>query len=524
MGVNMTTSSHSSQMHGQAADPRHLSSLDLVEASSESIARVPIEWARRMRALPVLCEGEPSLLMEDPMRHELLDDISLLLGVQPIPIGVDPALLDQAIELMYFEQASREPNWSASQADSDDMGAAPSTGSDLLSSADAAPVVQFVNQTLLDAVREGASDIHIEPESQQLGIRFRVDGLLYERPSPPQNMQAPLTARIKVMASLDIAEKRLPQDGTARVRVGRREIDVRVSTIPVAEGERIVLRLLHRDQVAMGLSELGMPANLLSRFQSLLKEPNGVIWVTGPTGSGKTTTLYAALRELDRAHLNILTIEDPVEYRLDGIGQMSVKPSIGLSFATGLRHVLRQDPDVVLVGETRDEETAEIVTRASMTGHLVFSTLHTNDAVSAFTRLLDMGIAAYLLSGSTRASLAQRLVRKVCPACRQASTMTAKDVPAGVADPASWVGTDVYTAVGCSECKNGYRGRIGLYELLIVDEALQKAIRPGCTLSELSTAARLAGYRSLMEDGLDKVRAGMTTLEELDRVLGMTAS
>jgi general secretion pathway protein E len=325
------------------------------------------------------------------------------------------------------------------------------------------------------------------------------------------------------MGRLDIAERRLPQDGMARVRVGEREIDIRISTIPVAEGERIVLRLLNRESALLSLPDLGMPAEVLLAFRALLKSAQGVILITGPTGSGKTTTLYAALRELDTAHFNILTIEDPIEYQLPGIGQIQVKPKIGLSFAHGLRHILRQDPDIILVGETRDLETAEILVRASLTGHLVFSTLHTNDAASAVIRLADMGIEPYLLSASIRAALAQRLVRLLCPRCKQPASLTAEEMVTlgGYAERIDR--SKLFGPKGCAACLGGYRGRTGIYEFLIVTDPIQEAIRAGAGDQPLRALAREGGMRLMIEDGIGKINAGLTSVPEVLRALGPVA-
>jgi len=351
-------------------------------------------------------------------------------------------------------------------------------------------------------------------------VRYRIDGLLYEQPPPPRHLESALIARLKVMARLDLAEKRLPQDGVARVRVGSRKIDVRVSSVPVAEGERIVLRLLHRESTHYGLDELGMAPAMLNSFRDILREPHGVVLVTGPTGSGKTTTLYAALGELDTAHLNVLTIEDPIEYQLPNIGQMQVHPKIGLTFARGLRHILRQDPDVVLVGETRDLETAEIVVRASLTGHLVFTTLHTNDALGAVMRMVDMGIPPYLLASAARAVLAQRLVRRLCPHCRRESTLSADD--AARLGRETLAGRPVWDAApeGCTACLGGYKGRTGIHELLTVTPAISEAIRTAAPTAELRRLARESGFYELLDDGTDKVLAGMTSVAEVLRSAG----
>jgi general secretion pathway protein E len=330
---------------------------------------------------------------------------------------------------------------------------------DLLRSADLAPVTMAVNQMILEALRQGASDVHIEPMERRLHVRFRLDGALYEQAPLPRALEAGIISRLKIMGRMDIAEKkRLPQDGMARVRVGEREIDIRVSTVPVGDGERLVLRLLRHDTALVPSAISAWAGEVLQRFRKLLREPNGVVWVTGPTGSGKTTTLYAALGEFDTNGINILTIEDPVEYQLAGIGQISVKDKIGLTFSLGLRHILRQDPDVILVGETRDTETAEIVVRASLTGHLVFSTLHTNDALGAVVRLIDMGVEPYLVAEAVLGALAQRLVRALCAECRRDRPLAADEITAPLRRAGFKAGDTVVEPVGCPRCRDGYAG------------------------------------------------------------------
>jgi general secretion pathway protein E len=348
-----------------------------------------------------------------------------------------------------------------------------------------------------------------------------MDGLLYEQTSPPKHLEAALVSRLKVMGGLDIAEKRLPQDGMARVRVGDREIDIRISTIPVAAGERLVLRLLNLDSAVLPLTALGMSEECLSQFRGIMEETHGAIWVTGPTGSGKTTTLYAALQELDTEHRNILTIEDPVEYQLPHIGQISVKPRIGLTFAQGLRHILRQDPDVILVGETRDLETAEIAIRSSLTGHLVFSTLHTNDAAGAMIRLTDMGIPPYLLAAATRAVLAQRLVRRLCPVCREQRDLKPKD-QAWLGPHAQALSGRAWYPKGCEQCLDGYRDRLGIYELLLMNEALQEAVRQGAGPTDIQQCAEQQPGLSMFQDALQKMVDGTTSVAEVLRAMGRT--
>ncbi|MCG2585865.1 type II secretion system ATPase GspE [Massilia sp. TS11] len=371
---------------------------------------------------------------------------------------------------------------------------------DLLESSDDAPVIRMINALLTQALREGASDIHIEPFEQHSVVRFRIDGALRDIVKPRKAIHASLISRIKIMSQLDIAEKRLPQDGRITLRVGGKPVDVRVSTLPTGHGERAVLRLLDKEAGRLDLAHLGMGAALLPQFDTLIKQPHGIVLVTGPTGSGKTTTLYAALSRLNASTTNILTVEDPIEYDLQGIGQTQVNPRIDMSFAKALRAILRQDPDVIMIGEIRDLETAQIAVQASLTGHLVLATLHTNDAAAAVTRLLDMGIEPFLLSSSLLGVLAQRLVRKLCVHCRRE-------------EGGQW------HAVGCEHCGHtGYQGRVGVYELLETTDAIRAQIHDRASEAEIRTAAQRGGMLSMREDGERWLRDGTTTLAELLRV------
>jgi general secretion pathway protein E len=372
---------------------------------------------------------------------------------------------------------------------------------DLLETSNDAPIIRMLNALLTQAAKDGASDIHIEPYERSSSVRFRVDGTLREVVQPNKALHAALISRLKIMAELDIAEKRLPQDGRISLRIGGRAVDVRVSTLPSAHGERAVLRLLDKGESKFTLEGLGMGGDTLQRFNALVQQPHGIVLVTGPTGSGKTTTLYASLGRVDTATTNVLTVEDPIEYDLGGIGQTQVNAKIDLTFAKALRAILRQDPDVIMIGEIRDFETAQIAVQASLTGHLVLATLHTNDAPSAVTRLTDMGIEPFLLSSSLLGVLAQRLVRKLCPHCK-------KQDAKGRWHP-----------VGCSECGNsGYKGRTGVYELMVADDKVSALIHSRAAESQLFVAAEAGGMRSMREDGERLVREGVTSLEEVMRV------
>lgn len=492
---------------------------DLLDPSL--VQDLPVEWARANCVLPVRAGDGVAALTSNPGQVQVLDDLALLLGREVQPLLATQAGIDSAIERCYFSDERTARDFLQELGAAPDVERAPRAGADdLLRTADDTPVTQLVNLVLLEAVKADASDVHVEPFEDALRVRYRIDGLLYEQASPPKHLQAALVSRLKVMGRLDIAEKRLPQDGMARVRVGEREIDIRISTMPVAEGERVVLRLLRLESAELHLTELGLPGDIYERFTGLLHEPNGIVLVTGPTGSGKTTSLYAALRELDTKRLNLLTIEDPIEYQLPEIGQIQVKPRIGLTFSQGLRHILRQDPDVILVGEIRDLETAEIVVRSSLTGHLVFSTLHTNDALSAVLRLGDMGVPRYLLASALRASMAQRLVRRLCPACRVEAEVPAGERRALGAAGQTLEGASVWRAEGCPQCLGGYAGRTGIYELVVSGPALQQAIHSGADTEALTRIVREEGAPTLADDGVAKVKDGITSVDEVLRVIG----
>jgi len=387
---------------------------------------------------------------------------------------------------------------------------------DLLEADDDAPIIRLINALLTQAIRETASDIHLEAFEEESIVRFRVDGVLRDILSPRRELHGALVSRIKVMSKLDIAEKRLPQDGRMSLRVAEHPVDVRVSTLPTQHGERVVMRLLDKQSAKLNLEALGMPQDILATFEELIGKPNGILLVTGPTGSGKTTTLYSGLHRLDRKRLNILTVEDPVEYDLSGVGQTQMNSKIGLTFASGLRSILRQDPDVVLVGEIRDLETAEISVQASLTGHLVLSTLHTNTAVGAVTRLVDMGVEPFLIASSLVGVLAQRLVRRLCPNCKQPYEPTDSELELlGLSRSDDY---QLFAPKGCTECDQiGYRGRVGIYELIEMDDGMRRLIHDQASENALTDHARTSS-RSLMHSGFDRVLEGQTTLDEVYRV------
>jgi general secretion pathway protein E len=378
-----------------------------------------------------------------------------------------------------------------------------------------APIIRLVNVILTQAFKREASDIHIEPLSREIMVRFRIDGILYEIFSIPKRFHAHIVSRLKVMASLDIAEKRIPQDGRMKVKVADKSVDIRMSVIPMAFGERVVLRLLDKKVSLLGLGEMGLPKNNLEKFQRLINKSSGILLATGPTGSGKTTTLYAAINRINSTEKNIITIEDPIEYELNQVGQIQVNPKADLTFANGLRSILRHDPDVIMVGEIRDRDTVEIAVQASLTGHLVFSTLHTNDAAGALTRLIDMGVEPFLIASSLIAVIAQRLVRKVCPHCRT-SFIPERSVMDELGLSKDQI---LYKGTGCSDCMNtGYKGRTGIFELLEVDDQIREHIKNRADSVTIKETALRKGMATLFEDGLMKARAGITTLDEVMRV------
>lgn len=432
--------------------------------------------------------------------------------------AIDPAAFDTALSAAYRNSASQAADMADDNAD--DLNALAETAAsvdDLLDQKDDAPVVRLINALLLEAVKDGASDIHIEVEEKRLVVRFRVDGVLREVLEPRRALAAQLSSRLKVMGKLDIAEKRLPQDGRVSLRVGSYELDVRISTLPSQFGERVVLRLLDRGQTQLGIEHLGMSQRDLEKFRKIVAAPEGLVLVTGPTGSGKTTSLYAALHALNDRQRNILTVEDPIEYSMDGVGQIQVNSKTDMTFARGLRAVLRQDPDVIMVGEIRDGETAKIAVESAMTGHLVLSTLHTNTAIGAVSRLIDMGVERFLLAQMVRGLIAQRLVRKLCNACRISHVLT--DTEASLLSGALPAGTDVFEANGCEACGgNGYRGRLPVYEIVAMTPGLETMIHEGASEAALTEEARKSAP-GILQDGAEKIRQGLTTVQEVARAV-----
>src|SRR5215470_1340049 len=474
------------------------------------------KYLRQYEACPVSLEGTTlTVATADPTNPLLVDELRQTLGLQ-IKLCVAPqeAIL-QAIERTYG--ASTALQKIVEGMGPLDEGEREEDITQLRDMAFEAPVVRLVNLLIEEAVKAEASDIHIEPSEESLRVRYRIDGILYDLEAPPRRLQAAVTSRIKLMAELNIAERRLPQDGRIRMTLNSRRVDIRVFSIPTIHGESIVMRLLDRSSVFLPFDKLGFSPDTSVAFDRLINQPNKILLVTGPTGSGKTTTLYAALDKINAPEKKIITIEDPVEYQLKGINQIAVRPKIGLTFAGGLRHIVRQDPDVIMVGEIRDLETAEIAVHAALTGHLVLSTLHTNDAPGAITRLQDMGVEPYLLASVLSGVLAQRLVRRICQNCRVPHVPDPADLLAiGVSDSH---GVDLFRGAGCEACrKTGYKGRVGIYELFLISEEARSLILRKASTGEIRRLAVERGMVSLRDDAWAKARAGLTTVEEILRV------
>jgi general secretion pathway protein E len=488
------------------------------------VAKVPIAFYRQQKVFPIaVSDGGVKVAVSDPLNLQPLDDLAVFLGAPVEPVLSSEHELMAAIN-RFFDRETGSTEQVMQDLEGEDLGAIADEieeTDDLLDLASEAPVIRLVNSILTQAVRARASDIHIEPFERELKVRYRIDGLLYNMLTPPRRLQAAISSRIKVMANLNIAERRLPQDGRIRIRVGEKDVDIRVSVVPTAYGERIVLRLLDKTSVLLGLEEIGMAEATYARYSRLIKRSNGIILVTGPTGSGKTTTLYGTLNKINAPELNIITIEDPIEYQLGGIGQIQVNPRIDLTFANGLRSILRQDPDIIMVGEIRDRETAEIAIQASLTGHLVFSTLHTNDAAGAVTRLLDMGVEAFLVSSSVIAIIAQRLIRVICRECRESYRPDLALVKEIGLDRSSTTPFDgfFYRGKGCPACfQTGYRGRSGIYELLVIDDNIRGLVMSGADSSVIRRKAIELGMSTLLRDGVHKIVNGVTTVDEVLRV------
>ena len=484
--------------------------------------QAPIHFLKKFKMIPLAHPDGNSLVVYDPFLFQAQDELLQILSWDDAKIVVGPlnAILN-AISFSYDirRDTAEEVIQDLHEEDPDLIISEIEETGDLLDNTSDAPVIKLVNLMFSQAVRAGASDIHIEPFKSRVAIRQRVDGILYDMFTPPAHVQAALVSRIKVMAKLNIAEKRLPQDGRTEIRIADKNVDIRVSTLPTAFGERVVLRLLDKSSVLLKLTDLGMTPERLKLFNNLIHSAHGIMLVTGPTGSGKTTTLYAALSTINNTDINIITIEDPIEYQMEGIGQVQVNPKIDLTFANGLRSIVRQDPDVILVGEIRDRDTAEIAIQAALTGHLVFSTLHTNDSSSAVTRLIDMGIEPFLVTSSVNAILAQRLVRRLCKTCREPIEPERESLQSIGITPEMLAGKTIYRDKGCPDClQTGHKGREGIFELLLIDDDIKTTILRTSDANAIKKVGVENGMISLRHDGVRKVLEGVTTIEEVFRV------
>ena len=504
-------------------------SIDYVETleftdADNILGNIPVQFLKRYKIAPYTVKKNTiKIAINDPLLIQPLDNIKIMYdSFKIIPVLSTEKEILKIIN-NHFDVLKENSTTSVienlEESDFEILSSPITETEDILDMANEAPIIRLVNTVIKQAIEDRASDIHIEPFEKDLIIRFRIDGILYNMFTPPKKYQAAIISRIKIMSNLNIAENRLPQDGRIQLKVGGKDIDIRVSVFPTYYGERIVLRLLNKSDMKFDLDSLGFSKDSLSIFNELIKKTHGIILVTGPTGSGKTTTLYSVLTRLNTYDVNILTVEDPIEYQLHGVGQMQVKPKIDLTFAAGLRSILRQDPDIIMVGEIRDLETAEIAIQAALTGHRVFSTIHTNDAASGITRLLDMGVEPFLIASSVNAFLAQRLVRTICPHCKQSykpDAVVLKDL--GIKST-QLQGKKLYKGKGCDKCINtGYLGRTGIYELLPITNDIRKLIMEHADAVTIKEKAIANGMKTLLLDGIEKAFQGITTLEEVLRV------
>ncbi len=517
--------------------------LPIENTGSETAQKVPIHFLKKHFMVPLTIrpqfgdgsdtEGKDAsvtgyhpqplhiIAINDPTTFQPLDDLIRLIGFEEYTLVLSTKNeIISAINLSYdmSQNSAEQLVQDMEESSSTEIISELEDTADLLDDTSDAPIIKLVNHIISQSTKARASDIHIEPQQNSFKVRYRVDGILYDLISPPKWIQPALTSRIKVMAKLNIAEKRLPQDGRFEVRIGNQSIDVRVSTLPTSWGERVVMRLLIKSDKVLKLPDLGLSEVRLNRMQEYVKRPNGIILVTGPTGSGKTTSLYAILASINTPDINIITVEDPVEYQLAGISQIQVNSKIGLTFARGLRSIVRQDPDVILIGEIRDQETAEIAVQSALTGHLVFSTLHTNDSPGSITRLVDIGIEPFLISSSLLCVVAQRLVRVLCPDCKEPYDPDARAINIGLTREQLKNHT-IYRAKGCESCfQTGYRGRVGIFEIMEVSDRLQNLILKSFDAYQIKQLALEEGMITLRHDGIDKVLQGVTTIEEVIRV------
>ena len=516
---------------GTVANAFGMQFVDISQADlgDETRNLLPGELARKFRVVPLYeQDGTLTVAMADPLNFETLDSLRSVLGRDVEGVVAPGRQIFTALGMLYPDQAVDDDfakiygeaadDAKKTGADADESGLEDQLGVTQADEKDA-PIVKLCAQIIMRAFVARASDIHLEPMEHRFRIRYRIDGVLREQETPPRRLQGAILQRFKLMANMKLSERRIPQDGRIQIKVKGRELDLRVSTVPTGHGESIVMRILDKQNLSLGLPELGFMTDDQQFFENLIQLPDGVILVTGPTGSGKTTTLYACLGQINKPDRKIITVEDPVEYQMSGINQVAVHSDIGMTFAAALRAILRQAPNIVMIGEIRDLETAGIATEAALTGHLVFSTLHTNDAPSAITRLLDMGVKNFLVASALRAVMAQRLVRSICADCREEYEPELKEITSLGLDPAQYQGTKLFRGAGCQRCnRGGYKGRKGLFEIFKMDDEIQQMVFDNRPARDLRARARETGMRTLREDGVRKVLAGITTVAEVLRV------
>jgi general secretion pathway protein E len=517
---NLVSSSDIARAFAKLVNAPYMEKISEKAADPALLGRIPLKFLRQHEVIPVIVDDAITLVTANPRKFEPLDELRMLLGADVgLAISTSEVIVD-AINRYYPLEGAKQMIEELEEAPE---GAAVDFGEieekDILAMAAEAPIIKLVNHVLVQAVKRGASDIHIEPYEKEMRVRYRIDGVMYEAMTPPKRVQAALVSRIKIMANLNIAEKRKPQDGRIEIKVADKAYDIRVSVLPTSYGERIVMRLLDKSRTFVKITDLGFGDRDYAVIQAAISRPNGIVYVTGPTGSGKTSTLYSILSELNTPEVNIITVEDPVEYQMKGIGQVQVRADIGLTFAAALRSILRQDPDIVMIGETRDQETAQIAVQAALTGHLVLSTLHTNDAPSSITRLIDMGVEPFLIASSVVAIIAQRLVRKLCNHCKQVYTPSEQTLKSLGLTPQQAQEITFYKAVGCEECGNtGYRGRLAIFEVMSMTPEIAKLTMDRSDAMVLRRQALADGMTLLVQDGVRKIKLGITTPEEVVRV------
>lgn len=515
----LATPTQIAQAYAQYAHATYIDKITDAMADPEVLAQVPLRYLKDNVIIPIVERDQITLVIDNPLKLEPLDQLRLTFGGTPaLAVASAPVIID-AINRYYPLESAKQAIAELEEEEERELGSLELSDieeKDIVAMAAEAPIIKLVNNILFQAVKRGASDIHIEPFEKEVGVRYRIDGVLYTVMTPPKRLQGALISRIKIMANLNIAEKRVPQDGRIDLKVAGRGVDIRVSVLPVVYGERIVMRLLDKSRTFGKLIDLGFSERDYNLIEESIKKPNGIIYVTGPTGSGKTTTLYSVLGELNNPNVNIITVEDPVEYQMPGVGQVAVREKIGMTFAAALRSILRQDPDIIMIGETRDFETAQIAIQASLTGHLVLSTLHTNSAPASITRLIDMGVEPYLIASSVVLIMAQRLVRKLCQVCKKPYHPTQAQLDTIGISSAHAQRITFYAPVGCPEClQTGYRGRIALFELMPMSNGIARLTMERVDTARITRQAVAEGMTQLIDDGIVKIEQGLTTIDEV---------